>query len=364
MLENKFCKVEDLLLDDSFVEWVLGNSAEQDSYWENFLTKRPECAENLKQASNIILSFNIKPVNDLSSQEINEIILNVKSRYKLAPNPAIVALPKRRFAIINVMRYAAIIAVVISIGVLAYHSYRPQNKVVNQRVVLAVYHNVVNTSSVPMLIKLPDHSSVILKPLAQLRYPDFFTGAKREVNLIGEAFFEVSKNPKKPFFVYSNELLVRVVGTSFIVRANKGDNQYKIIVSTGKVEVCMHGGKNNPGNVRHSILLIPNQQVVAYRNDLRLEKDTLKKPLLLSKESTTVHFNFVNAPFSKVISTVEEAYGVNIIYDEKVMANCQLTASLIDQPLEERLSLICKAVEAEYKITDGHIVITGKGCNN
>ncbi len=364
MLDNKYCKVEDFLLDDTFVEWVLGNSIELDSYWENFLSKRPECEENLKQASNIILSLKIKPVKDLSQQQIDQLIAGVKSRHQAQQNPEIFVLPKRKLISGNLLRYAAVVTAFICICWLSYDVYKNKNITQAPTAFVQTYRQVTNHGSGTMLIKLPDHSSVVLKPLAQLRYPNVFTGKKREVYLIGEAFFEVSKNQEKPFFVYSNELTVRVVGTSFIVKANKGDNQFKIIVSTGKVEVFTSDKRGNPANNKHSILLTPNQQAVLYRNDLHLEKVVLKKPLLLSKESTAIHFNFVGTAFPKVISTIEEAYGVNIIYDEKVMANCQLTASLIDQPLDERLRLICKAVEAEYKIVDGHIVIDGKGCNN
>ncbi len=361
MLDNKYCKIEDFLLDDSFVEWILGNSREQDSYWENFLARRPECEENLKQASAILLSFKIKPVEDLSEQQINEIVANVKSRYR-QDTTAVITIPRKNLLTINLFRYAAILTIFFSLGWFGYKVFERKTHTSPQIASLPTYYKVTNSGTTPMLVKLPDHSSVVLKQNAQLQYPSIFTGNKREVNLIGEAFFEVSKNPKKPFFVYSNELTVRVVGTSFTVKADKGDRQYKIIVSTGKVEVTTHN-KINSANSRHSILLTPNQQAVLYRDDLHLEKDILKKPLLLSKESTQIHFNFVSTPFPKVISTIEEAYGVSILYDEKIMANCQLTASLVDQPLDERLRLICKAVEAEYKIIDGHIVIDGKGCN-
>jgi len=362
MLDDTYCKVEDFLLDDTFVEWVLGNSVEQDSYWESFISKRPECEENLKQASNIILSFKIKPSRELSAQQVDDVIMAVKSRYYAQQEADVVALPKREFFSRRLLAYAAAIAVFIFIGALGFVIYKSNR--VHTASVAAAYRQVINKSAIPMLIKLPDHSSVILSSNAQLRYPNIFTGKKREVYLVGEAFFEVAKNPKKPFFVYSNELTVRVVGTSFTVKANKNDNQFKIIVSTGRVEVFTHSLQGNSHNIKRAIVLTPNQQAVLYRKDMHLEKAILKRPLLLSKESTSVHFNFIGTPFPKVISTIEEAYGVNIIYDEKVMCNCQLTASLIDQPLDERLNLICKAVEAEYKIVNGHIVIDGKGCNN
>lgn len=363
MPDNKYCKVEDFLLDDSFVEWVLGDSAEMNNYWDSFLSIQPECEENFSQARDIILALKIKPVNELTAQQVDQLIAEVKLRIQDQKKPGIIALPRRKLISGPGLRYAAAIVVFISISWLGYNVYKNKSQPTAPALVLQTYHQVTNSGANPMLVKLPDNSTIILKPNAQLRYANVFAGNKREVYLNGEAFFEVSKNKAKPFFVYLNGLTVRVVGTSFVIKANKTDKQFKIIVSTGKVEVFTANPKSNPADSKQAILLTPNQQGVLYRNEERLEKVNLKKPLLLSKESTSLHFNFVATPFSKVISTLEEAYGVNIIYNEKVMANCQLTASLIDQPLGERLKLICKAVEADYKIVNGQIIIDGKGCN-
>ncbi|SDS12058.1 FecR family protein [Mucilaginibacter mallensis] len=363
MPDNNYCKVDDFLLDDSFVEWVLGGTPELNSYWDNFLSTKPECEENFSQARSIILSLKIKPVKELSQQQVDELIAGVIARQQAAQSAKIVALPQRKPKRDIRFRYAAVIAMFISLCWLGYNAHKTKKHVNAPVAFVQTYHQVTNNGSAPMLVKLPDNSTIILKPNAQLRYPNTFTGNKREVYLNGEAFFEVSKNKAKPFFVYSNELTVRVVGTSFVVKADKADKQFKIIVSTGRVEVFTSVKKGDAASNKQAIVLTPNQQGILYRNEERLEKANLKKPLLLSKESTSLHFNFVGTPFSKVISTLDEAYGVNIIYNEKVMANCQLTASLIDQPLDERLKLICKAVEADYKIIDGQIIIDGKGCN-
>jgi transmembrane sensor len=363
MLNNSYDKVEDFLLDDSFVEWVLGQSKDLDSYWENFIANNPEKSNNLNQARSIILSVKIKPTKTLSSFEISNMISNVQNKHQFNIADNEVPLDKSKWQLPLVMlRYAAVIATVFFVGWYSYSVYthkNSQNTISQTALATTDEQRVINETSRPMLVKLPDNSSVILKPYAQIRYPVAFTNTKREVYLTGEAFFEVTKNAHKPFFVYSNELTVRVVGTSFSVKAYKGDKKFKVVVSTGKVLVTANQGGANP-----SILLKPNQQVVLNRKETKFEQLDLKTPAPLSKESTQIHFNFVDAPFSKVVATIEGAYGVKIIYNAKVMGNCPLTASLVDQTLEERLRLICKAVEAEYKIADGTITIDGKGCNN
>lgn len=369
MLNNTYDKVEDFLLDDLFVEWVLGQSKDLDSYWENFIANNPQKADILNQARSIILSLKIKPVNNLSEFEIGSIISNVQNKHQFNINSNDNEIPMRKGwwqLPLVMLRYAAVIAAVFLVGWYGYSFYSPKNikNTTGQAAAITTdEQRVINETSKNMLVKLPDNSSVILKPYAQIRYPVAFTSIKREVYLTGEAFFEVTKNAHKPFFVYSNELTVRVVGTSFSIKAYKGDKKFKVVVSTGKVLVTANAAFYNKA-VNPSILLMPNQQVVLDRKDVRFEEADLKKPSLLSKESTQIHFNFVATPFSKVISTIEDAYGVKIIYNAKIMGNCPLTASLVDQTLEERLRLICKAVEAEYKIADGTITIDGKGCNN
>jgi transmembrane sensor len=359
MPENKYHKIEDFLMDNSFVEWALGNSATEDDYWKDFLLQHPACEDIFKQACDIIQSFHIKSVNDLTEKDIDLIISHVNTRIAgRVTTPYVIPIKSKRN---NLLRFAAFLIIAVTVGLVAVHVSKKQ---AGDKINLQTSSRVINKSGAPMLVKLPDNSSVILQPGAQINYSNTFSGNKREVSLQGEALFEVSKNPAKPFYVYSGELTIRVVGTSFMVKANDSEGQYKVSVSTGRVEVSAHSVKVTESKNKSSIVLSANQQVVLYRKDLRLEKAVLKKPMLLSKESTSIHFNFSATPFSKVVTTIEEAYGVHITYDEKVMDNCQLTASLSDQSLDERLKLICKAVEAEYKIVGGQITITGNGCDN
>jgi ferric-dicitrate binding protein FerR (iron transport regulator) len=358
MQEHDYHKIEDFLLDNSFVQWALGNAPEQHDYWQHVIAKNPDCVE----AYNIIKSIRIKSEGDLSDQDVEAIIAHVSKQItgEQADNS-----PRIKFRITNLARIAAIfiLAVTVILGYVVFNGKGGKSQGGGENN-LETDQNVWNKSSKPMLVKLPDQSLVILQPGAQLIYPSIFNAHKREVRLKGEAFFEVSKNAARPFYVLSNELTIRVVGTSFKVKANAGDDQFKITVSTGRVEVSAHQLKGTQTPEKEIVVLMPNQQAVLYRKALVLQKIVLKKPLLLSEESTAIHFNFSGTPFSEVISTIEEAYGVHITYNEKVMGACQLTASLIDQPLDERLRLICKAVEAEYRIVDGQIIIEGKGCGN
>jgi ferric-dicitrate binding protein FerR (iron transport regulator) len=313
----------------------------------------------MNQAKDMVLSFKVRAVRGLSSQEVDEMIRSVKLRHaEHAP-----AKPSRfKFWRGTGLGIAAMLLI---FGLAGWFFSREDAAVFYQSNPSArnPYHEVVNRSSRNMLLKLGDGSVVILNPLARLKYPRNFLDKKREVWLSGEAFFEISKNAKRPFFVYSNELTVAVLGTSFSVRAGQKDNLYQVKVSTGKVAVCARKSNGEKTKDWQSVMLDPNQQATFDRDKFLLKKKNLVEPLLLSKKSTRIHFQFEKAPFSKVVAALQDAYGVNVIYNKAVMEGCLLTASLTDMRLEERLDLICKAIEAQYTIKGGEITISGKGCD-
>jgi len=63
-----------------------------------------------------------------------------------------------------------------------------------------------------------------------------------------------------------------------------------------------------------------------------------------------------------VFNALTNAYGIEIIYDADVMKNCYLTASLDDEPLFEKLNMICRTLDAQYEQMDGKLIISSKGC--
>src|SRR5690606_20930247 len=86
-------------------------------------------------------------------------------------------------------------------------------------------------------IMLMDGSRVILNAGSSLRYPERFSGIVREVYLEGEGYFEVAKDPGRPFIVHAGPLKTKVLGTSFNINAYAGQSKMEVSVLTGKVQV-------------------------------------------------------------------------------------------------------------------------------
>lgn len=265
---------------------------------------------------------------------------------------------------------ASISIAIVSIGWLktkhhATVSYK--NLVENTRTKTGEIYEKENLTLEPILVNLPDKSSIILQPKSKISYsPKQYNKTKREVILAGEAFFEVQKDSKKPFFVYTNELITKVLGTSFSVKAHPSTAEIEVIVKTGKVAVFLQRDvdKNTKlaNNALEGLVLTENEKVRINRDDYTISKPVVVSNDYLKLPIEKLSFNFDDTPVSDVINDLEKAYSIQIIYDHDKLASCKLTASLSDEPLMEKIKLICIALEASYEEADNKIILKAKGC--
>lgn len=219
----------------------------------------------------------------------------------------------------------------------------------------------INNDDFPKTVWLNDGSSVVLQPGSKLEFPDHFGKSLREVHLDGEAFFEVKKDPSTPFMVYTHDIVTRVLGTSFNVR-NFQNEDLVIKVKTGKVSVFKEK-ENSESSRTEGVILTPNQQVVYERTTMHLTKSLIEEPEMLTLK-TKHDFEFTDTPVTEVFSEIELAYGLDLVYDEEVLSDCKLNASLAAKSFHDKLKLICQAIDASYEQIDSHIIIYGKGCSN
>ncbi len=220
-----------------------------------------------------------------------------------------------------------------------------------------------NTSSKSEKVALEDGSTVVLWPGAVLQYPRHFSENKRPVHLTGKAFFDIEKNPAKPFFIYSGEIITKVLGTSFYVEAPETSQNPKVEVVTGTVAVYEKpkAGKQQVDN----IILKPNQQAVFLAGQHKFEAGLVAVPRLIGMQGadSISRFKFYNTPLSKVVENLRLSYGIDIVLENNKISTCPLTANLAGQPLYTQLDIICAALKTKYKITGTSIRISGKGCS-
>ncbi|MEM7373962.1 MAG: FecR domain-containing protein [Bacteroidota bacterium] len=205
----------------------------------------------------------------------------------------------------------------------------------------------VNQSSEPLRQELADGSVVHLKAGAILTYPPAFSEDIRRVELEGEAFFDIAKDSLHPFVIETNQTLIEVIGTSFLVRALAEEKATEVVVKTGIVAV-----RDKDQTKENSIIL---ERGMAAKHDHEQSAVVAISPPQEAVDAWVPKtFHFVRAPMSQVVKTLSDAYGVEIRFTSKDEQDCEYSGQYNGQSLEEILTLISEAMGY-------HIQKTGNG---
>lgn len=350
--------LKDFIIDDSFIMWAKYPTKDTDLFWNAFMAEYPHQASNVINAKNAVLALVLASKHSISNKDAPEIWIDVTKDIELQSNLKSIVFNWKLWVA------AASVVLVLTLGwqsnYFSNQEYKYSDLVKKSKSELKEVSNNTNTA---FNVNLPDESIVILKPKSKISFNDFGSSAIREVYLSGEAFFDVKKNSKKPFLVYSNGLVTKVLGTSFTIEAFEKNKNVIVDVKTGKVTVYPQSQILDSDPETSGFVLIPNQKVVFEKTQERLTRTLVEKPLLIISEKELAQFKFNDATLEQIFLALERAYGVEIITDNDDLKNCTLTTSLTNETLFEKLDIICNAIEAKYKIVDAQVIISSNGCN-
>ncbi len=369
---HDYC-LEDFVLDARFQQWVRYQQPTDSGFWETYIENNPQQSNDIKRAQTLLQSVYHRYESRLDDAEIAFEIQKLVTKARASksedqPNnideaPIVTFSPQKRF--VWVWRVAA--AIVLGLSWWYWTSQSPVSQY-EQMVEGQSLIEKTNQTTQWQAVTLSDGSKVMLEPNARLSFAQQFSPDKREVYLSGSAFFEVTKDPKRPFLVYANELVTKVIGTSFMIKAPDNEQETTVEVKEGRVSVFrktdLQNLKTDIGQESKGLVLTANQKVVFESESSRMTKTLRDTPEIVTPAAELPSFEFRNTPVSEVLTILEKAYQVDILFDEELLAGCPLTATLTDQPLFEKLTIICQAIEAQYEVLDGQIVVQSKGCKN
>jgi ferric-dicitrate binding protein FerR (iron transport regulator) len=207
-------------------------------------------------------------------------------------------------------------------------------------------------------VRLADGSLIVLQPNSEISFEESSFTTHREVKLTGEAFFEITKDPDHPFVVHAHELLTKVLGTSFNIKARPTEQTIVVEVKTGKVAVY----KEDKTEAEPVYQVMPNQQVVYDRTSKRIKQQLQEDPQVIISEKEIKEMKFDDANVALVFAAIEKAYGVDLEYDSEAFEKCTLTTRMTNEGLKEKLQIICKALGATFEVQGTKILLEGKGC--
>ncbi len=292
------------------------------------------------------------PVEETETEAEQRILASVRRRMYLAPvRPAIRAQKKRLFW--SLAATAAVLAAFCMLVVLYIANGRRTTPVAAvNRITPHVFDK---TTNYTRHLTLPDGSTVIVKANSKLDYPDSFAGNSREVILVGEAYFDIARDTKRPFIIHTGEIKTTVLGTAFNINASTDTKKITISVTSGKVKV----------EQKNKLLAIvdPNQQVTFNISRAQAEKRSVDAFAVVS-DWTKQEMAFDDISFEEAMQLLSRRYGVSIDFKNPALKSCTVKAYFNGtESLEKVLEVLCIISNASYSIGPDKVVeLSGKGC--
>ncbi|MEX6686950.1 FecR family protein [Danxiaibacter flavus] len=364
--------VMNFVTDPDFMRWVrFGNPADE-QFWNNWINNNPASKEIVEEARLLLLSVKTKEKTageEELQQEVDRLMGSIRT-FPVEQKGVV-----RGMFVQPWMRIAASIIIILGCAISGYFLFSGGKKNSYSYADVVSGHNDlierINSTLSPQKILLPDSSSVELAAGSRISYSATFArNATRDVYLSGEGFFTVTKDANHPFRVFANEIVTKVLGTSFIVKSIQGEKDIHVIVKTGKVSVYAQENASASETAAPKqlggILLTPNQQVIYSVAEKHFEKKLVEAPEVVTSDETKVKqvqsLVFADAPVASVFEQMKTVYKIPIVYDAGKLSHCTITADCSNESFYNQLDLICAAINARYEVKDGEVVITAPGC--
>lgn len=210
------------------------------------------------------------------------------------------------------------------------------------------------TSENTLLVQLADGSEIILNENSSIEYPEKFEEEGRLVSLEGEAFFDIVRNPEKPFRIKVGEAEVLVLGTSFNIKSDKKADSVSVSVNTGKVLFSFkdHSLELNPGD-KATLFALQNSIVKMTKDDTGLDQFWRTGLLTFSGQN-----------LDHIVQTLSLAYKRQIKLVGSDFSGCSLSVDFENDSLENILQIIALTLNLEVHENDKEVLISGEGCVN
>lgn len=220
-------------------------------------------------------------------------------------------------------------------------------------------------------IILADGTKVILNADSRLRFPQNFSGDKREVYLTGEAFFKVTHNANMPFIIHTDKMNIKVLGTEFNVKSYPEDSSYETTLINGSIEVTL---KDRPAD---RIILKPKEKLIVAN---LLPEETIphqesSSPLYPQLSVTNLHYIsktdndvvetswvnnklvFQDQSFGNLAIDMARKYAIHIQFSNEDIKRYRFTGIFEKETVKEALNALQLTEKFNYRIVDSTVYI-------
>lgn len=248
---------------------------------------------------------------------------------------------------VQLVRMAAILLFTVLTSVmLTYVMFNPVDEDIQE----VVFREITTDRSQRASVQLSDGTKVNLSVDSRIKMPDVFARDVREVELTGEAYFDVAHSPDRPFIIRSGNTIIQVLGTDFGVRAYPDEDQIKVVVKSGSVAVTSNGGQE-----QNSIVLKPGQLARVSSNTNTIDMEWVDPDDYLGWIEGKLSFN--QSTLKEVINQLERWYDLEVVLEDKKILDRRLTAVIDSRSLANVMNVIALSVDLSYEVIDNKIFI-------
>ncbi|MDN5284606.1 MAG: hypothetical protein JWR38_880 [Mucilaginibacter sp.] len=218
----------------------------------------------------------------------------------------------------------------------------------NSRFIRNQYNTITIPTGCKYKIILPDGSMIWLNSASTLKFPTVFNKHERKVYLTGEAYFEVAQNKFKPFKVFSNNMIVQVLGTHFNVNAYNDEEAIKTTLLQGSVKIYCDG---------HSKMIVPGQQAYIKQNSSKIKIQPIDINGSVAWKNDL--FIFEQEDIESVMKEVARWYDVEVEYQGKIPQS-HISGSISRRNnLSQILNMLELTGGVHFSIDGRKIIVTG-----
>ena len=197
---------------------------------------------------------------------------------------------------------------------------------------------------------LSDGTKVWINSDSELEFPNRFGGDIREVKLKGEAYFEVTSDSRKPFYVLAGETKVHVLGTAFNVSAYREDRQTEVALLRGKVSF----------DVKDKVyVLVPGE--IATLNRESGETIVRKGDVAAIVDWKAGRFNFEDMSLEELTVKLSRWYGVTFVFSDEAVKKLRFSGAMTKyRTLDYVLDMISKTTDVTFSLKENRVTVSSK----
>lgn len=355
-MQHKYRTIEDLLKEESFINYCLRKNEQDVRYWENYIAENPGKKELVAEAvQEYRLLFTALAQSDLEEQ-----LTALKKKLAGSENesaPVIELNPAGKTRVPLYRRFSSIAVAALAIIGIGLYIIRKTPRTPTPQVHTVQY---ACKPGERKSFQFPDGTQVILNAGSEIYLNDNYAKNTREVYLKGEAFFEVQHNAEVPFIVHTASMDVKALGTAFNVKSYNNEGRTEAVLVRGLVEVTLKKDNNR------KLLLHPDEKVMWTENKTGSEARALNpaavnnpgvvKPVKKNdngdvKEIAWVQNNltFEDEAFEEIVYQLNRWYNVNIQFETSDIKQYHFTATFKKEKIEQVLEILRASKKFNYR---------------